>query len=664
MSSVDPRSDHLRIFFNNDEEISPADIARLHEHSPPCFDTNGHPVFFGSAHRDTPKGPKITPAKVTMWGNQLVCMAVHPNGGTEEYHDGPFSILPFTEDMELVPAQMGCIPGKPVLGGHDVNGLPLYHAVVFVKPIGPKLPCVTGHHFGFAKVTYSGLAYEARNFEVLCWKEQGNFINRLPVEILQNIFELLAPPSVFLDPQLHCGPRLPGVMHSGCAKRLSWYLYRQVVIRRIDQIPLLCETLQNDKLGSLVNDLYICCGIPYILGTLGVVGVQKLIQRCTRLSKLALEETLLVEGGWAETPLIQISLPRYNHITHLRVILRQHHNDELEFISYFSNLRSLAISVDHGMDIPPDWDRRAVKLLFLEELSLRWTIGQSLKDSDCQSPLIAMATSWTLPSIRSLSVIIKDRQRRDDFEDITNPIGPAEVLQSLSEFLQVFGRKLTYLSCYCWYLDEASYFQEILNFCPALQHFVMIMPYNAWLDLSDVELSHQRLQWIDIWTTYPDLCTEASRREEARANVASGVLPSLRGVRFLDDGLFESTTTPAGLAMLPVEVPPTIIEAPDELLRWKYPGLDVQHDPGALYRKDILCLREPCPDYPMDAMSEVGSAMDVDMFSDVNVGEDEDEDDPNFDDDGDSSSSSEDDNEPHELWSADLDLLADDDDPF
>ncbi|KAF8837392.1 hypothetical protein BDN67DRAFT_1013904 [Paxillus ammoniavirescens] len=110
---------------------------------PPCYNSEDYPVFFGSAHLDE----EVRPCKVTLWGHKLFC-SIWVDESEEVLYGGPFTILPFTEEMELVPAEFGRLPPgrSPVVGGHDYEGRPLYRALVSIEPSGPRVPAMAANH--------------------------------------------------------------------------------------------------------------------------------------------------------------------------------------------------------------------------------------------------------------------------------------------------------------------------------------------------------------------------------------------------------------------------------------------------------------------------------------------------------------------------------------
>jgi hypothetical protein len=136
MSDQDPRGDAIRVHIDYNQPL-PDPSRYLH---PPCFDADDNPVYFGSATL----GKTVQACKVTRKGDKLVCTV--PHRLVERTHEGPVTILPFTDAMELVPTSHGRIPAgyRPVVGGVDERGRVLYHAVAWVH--GERVPGRTSEH--------------------------------------------------------------------------------------------------------------------------------------------------------------------------------------------------------------------------------------------------------------------------------------------------------------------------------------------------------------------------------------------------------------------------------------------------------------------------------------------------------------------------------------
>ena len=111
-----------------------------HTKEPPCRDSDGSPVFVGSAIFNN----SVHPCKV---GAHLVPPCRVPFGGSEIQHYGRYDLLPFDKEaMEWVPTSLGRIPAHrhPVPGGYEESGAHLYHAMATVRDT--RVPGKTGEH--------------------------------------------------------------------------------------------------------------------------------------------------------------------------------------------------------------------------------------------------------------------------------------------------------------------------------------------------------------------------------------------------------------------------------------------------------------------------------------------------------------------------------------
>ncbi|PAV16118.1 hypothetical protein PNOK_0773800 [Pyrrhoderma noxium] len=128
---------------------------------PPCHDLDGSPIFFGSAFI----GNSVHPCKVAP---HLMPVCRVPYGGGGE-HNGRYDLLPFTQDMEIIPASGGVIPPgrRPVEGGYE-NGIKLYHAVGQID--GVRVPGKCGEHLGGANIPFGGEERFMRDYEILVWR--------------------------------------------------------------------------------------------------------------------------------------------------------------------------------------------------------------------------------------------------------------------------------------------------------------------------------------------------------------------------------------------------------------------------------------------------------------------------------------------------------------
>ncbi|KAK0485416.1 hypothetical protein EDD18DRAFT_1196247 [Armillaria luteobubalina] len=126
------------------------------------------PIYFGSAIFDK----SVHPGKVEPKCQSPPCSVVLD--GDILYHSGRYDLLPFDPDtMELVCTSEGRIPAgrRPVKGGYEADGMPLYHGIVTHQDHDTKhrIPGETSPHLHGCVYTFYGVRL-ATNHEILCWK--------------------------------------------------------------------------------------------------------------------------------------------------------------------------------------------------------------------------------------------------------------------------------------------------------------------------------------------------------------------------------------------------------------------------------------------------------------------------------------------------------------
>ncbi|EJD49829.1 hypothetical protein AURDEDRAFT_59298, partial [Auricularia subglabra TFB-10046 SS5] len=98
------------------------------------------PAYLGTAY----VGHGAYPCKIIPSQNPACRFSMN---GQELGHNGRYDLLPFDASrMELVRTANGVVPRgrRPVQGGHEENGSPLYHAVGTLG--GMRVPGRTGEH--------------------------------------------------------------------------------------------------------------------------------------------------------------------------------------------------------------------------------------------------------------------------------------------------------------------------------------------------------------------------------------------------------------------------------------------------------------------------------------------------------------------------------------
>ena len=108
--------------------------------SPPCNDSDGSPVYVGSALFPT----SVHPCKIVPRFRDTACRV--PYGGQEVEHRGRYDLLPITADMEWVKTSGGKVPygRRAVEGGYEEDGKKLYHAMILIE--GVRVPGKAGEH--------------------------------------------------------------------------------------------------------------------------------------------------------------------------------------------------------------------------------------------------------------------------------------------------------------------------------------------------------------------------------------------------------------------------------------------------------------------------------------------------------------------------------------
>ncbi|KAK0215978.1 hypothetical protein EDD85DRAFT_782324 [Armillaria nabsnona] len=130
---------------------------------PPCYDTNGDPIYIGSAIFKR----SVLPCKI---GPHLSIPCLVPYHNREMAYMGHYDLLPFNpHTMEFVRTSYGSIPGgsRPVEGGYEEDMTPLYHGIAVVR--GIRLPGTIRRHQTGCNVNWGGSMHLVHfDYEILC----------------------------------------------------------------------------------------------------------------------------------------------------------------------------------------------------------------------------------------------------------------------------------------------------------------------------------------------------------------------------------------------------------------------------------------------------------------------------------------------------------------
>jgi len=131
---------------------------------PVAADVSGQAVYLGLVHLHG----GLHPCKVIPHYNTPVYVGW---AGKEHAPSGPYILVPFDDArMHWIYTRDGQVPPgvRPVTGGYEGDGQPLFHALCFVH--GAWVPGKTGYHLEGANAPFAGEEHHAREYHLLCWK--------------------------------------------------------------------------------------------------------------------------------------------------------------------------------------------------------------------------------------------------------------------------------------------------------------------------------------------------------------------------------------------------------------------------------------------------------------------------------------------------------------
>lgn len=405
-----------------------------------------------------------------------------------------------------------------------------------------------------------------------------------PPEILRMIFLDVFPPAFLLDASLTPGPESPWCLSTQMKLSMMsvckiWYriavemLYEDISFRRIGQISAFLRTLRNNPyLGSLVKAVSVHCFVPHGYSTLLHQNLERIISDCSRISRIAFSVPYTVQ--------LYQTLPSltYKNITQIEF------GPTIGFDSLSSALSELgAVLVSLSMHIPlvPLLTTRPLRLQSLKKL--RFRIGHK-----SQNTVSNLASQWIMPSLQSLTFDIDGE--------------PFHRMSCWKQFCTSHGRNLKCLVIVPipWRHAKKSRLhelQDLLDLCPSLEHIVIPPFYEIELDVS-----HPNVKWIDIWRS-----THSSQVPEFPIHRG---FPAFRGFRAVDCAF---VNTPDITTLFP---PDEVIDTARSF-EYRFPGIQVRHDPRHLYMMYTLDDDDEDTDYESaEDESEDDEEIDDDSLSD------------------------------------------------
>ncbi|KAJ7466277.1 hypothetical protein B0H11DRAFT_2049063 [Mycena galericulata] len=319
---------------------------------------------------------------------------------------------------------------------------------------------------------------------------------RLPPELLHEIFERALPPDFLLDPSLHHGPnsawcasmRTKRALISVCR---SWYtagvdlLYRTIALRRMPDIPRLLAALEGKPwLGSLIRDVTVMCYVPptYRQGCdRDIAHVFTLCPNVVRLSHIPPVADLRTPTPIVPPTVTSLTLGQNVPLSAVHAVLQQ----------CSAQLHHLALHVEDNAAL----DAHPLPFPLLESLAL--TLQGSLVPPTTKTKS-TFSTRWAMPRLVRLSFRL--------CPGITLA-GPHALAAAYHHFLSLHGgwlRVLAFPGMYPAFADTHARgvdYAPLLRLCGStLQH--LVLPEEHYYKFnSDLESPGilRDVRWLDLW---------------------------------------------------------------------------------------------------------------------------------------------------------------------
>ncbi|KAG6916565.1 hypothetical protein DXG01_006336 [Tephrocybe rancida] len=388
----------------------------------------------------------------------------------------------------------------------------------------------------------------------------------LPFEILDMIFTRTVAPSFLLDSSIIAGPqsawsRARQMKLSLISVSRSWYaagitlIYKEVVIRRLNQIPGLLETLEASPLGLgvLVKQLSLDMFVPSGYATSFSRHIQRIADLCPNLEGLILSSPCPLPA--------KVTLPKLHPtLKDLRVGAAC---SSAEFFDLLQNTHENLTSLSIHVHEPPEMflTTKVYHLPKLESLNIQIAY--------------AGVESWTqlgqildMPSLRRLRIELVSGANADE-QAVLN-------WNSMTELFITFCsgfESLTFLDINPGFRRKSGDMRGILNTCPNLKHLVI---YNG----AELE-SHPTVKWVDVCTSkmFGEDDTAQYSHDSALSRIRKSLVPArfpaLQGIRWMH-------ICSPHLRDIAACIPPDAVASPADAFVWDFNGIRVRHDHGSM----------------------------------------------------------------------------------
>ncbi|KAJ6541028.1 hypothetical protein DFH09DRAFT_1282852 [Mycena vulgaris] len=251
--------------------------------------------------------------------------------------------------------------------------------------------------------------------------------NRLPVEVLQQIFDLALPPKELLNDSLHCGPNSAWCNAMVMKRALvsvskKWYLagthflYRNITIRRVTALKALLETLSADRqLGGFVRNISLTCYVPPTYRETVQADMSGILALCPDVKSFNVLAPL-ADAGLVPRPAIPSTTTslKYGPYDMPDIAVLAACSGRLEELSLYASDASEVGAL-------------ALSFPLLHTLDLTLCGGAVLE---------TFAANWDAPQLKRLTLRVFDRQRLDR----------RDLAMSYEHILTLLGSTLEYLA--------------------------------------------------------------------------------------------------------------------------------------------------------------------------------------------------------------------------
>ncbi|KAG6861377.1 hypothetical protein C0995_000783 [Termitomyces sp. Mi166 len=394
-------------------------------------------------------------------------------------------------------------------------------------------------------------------------------LKRLPFEILDMIFQRAVAPSFLLDSSLTAGPNSPWCHARNMKLALilvsrTWYpaalglLYREVVFRRLNQIPALLETLEKSPsvFGVLIKHITLDMFVSPDYAASFTRHMQRIVDLCPRL-----------EGFIFSPPL---PLPPKAVLPKLKSPLRHLQIDAsaspAELYHLLKHTRKSLVSLSLHVHDPPEHlgTLKVYSLPQLESLTIKITY--------------AGVDAWPLLG----HILIMPKLQRLTFELLPGHDSVEQwslrwdsMIGPITAFCERY-ENLKFLNINPGFRRKAGDMQGLLDVCSKLEHIVV---YNG----ATFE-SHPTLKWVDICTSKMFGPDDDSRwahdaaLNRLRKSITSLTFPALQGTRHLH------ICSPR-LHDIAIRLSPNSVPTPSDACELSFPGIYVRHEHGFVLTK-------------------------------------------------------------------------------